>query len=111
MHRRNAEIEEHAVDGADAQVVEGRAQIRKIRTNERDRGCERRREPGAGIAIEGDDASATAGDRSGVTARPEGGIDVRAARDDRERLEAFVEEDRDVRCGVDIIVNRGRAPW
>ena len=56
------------------------------------------------IAIEGDDPPAARDDLAAVTARAEGAVDVRAAGMDRECVDRFGEQNREVR------INRARAP-
>jgi hypothetical protein len=102
LRRRDAEIEQDAVDPLDPACIEDLAQIAEIGVDELDPGLLGSRR--CRVGVDGDDAAAERGDGAGVPAEAVGGIDVEPARGDGEGIDSFEEQDGDMR------VNRARAP-
>ncbi len=103
LRRGDAEVEQHAVDRAEAKLGEDFRQFGKPCPPEDEAGLGggevQRRTLGGRIAIERDDATgiADAGQHGArVAAAAEGGVDVDAARLDRQRRHGFIEQDGDM---------------
>jgi hypothetical protein len=87
LHRRDAEIEQRAVQGAVAKRVEFAAKRGEVGANQRDRPFEPGRKRDVRIAVEGDDPPAARCDRARVSARSESRVEVGSAGANLKRIE------------------------
>src|SRR5581483_10057693 len=121
LHRRHAEVEQHAVGGVEAARARHRGHVSEVGVYELDTPAERG-EPFAGegertrVGVEAEQAAvwpARLEDRARVPARANGAVDVTPARAGRQELDGLVQKHGCVwvRAGLHrTILGRGRLP-
>src|SRR5271157_6030808 len=101
LHRRDADVENDAVDRRDAEFPYDRVEVAEPRLDDAEPAAGKRDEAGAGangrrVAVERDDARASVDQRARIAAGAEGSVDHDSALARPKRLESFGKQNRDV---------------